>query len=335
MLKRYKANACLLFLLAVVFYLFWQICKQQPALAQVATFTEDPYDAIGSFATQFALFTALLSIVRAFRPYEQGITENQQVLFVRGAYLTCLAVAVTLWSDVVAMLRFPDVWFGLTAGWTLAALVGGMALLTALMGWSIHRVASGSMTQSTHRGWIRATALSIAGAIICALYPQNWSEGFPTGGLGTAFILFTAFLGMAIFFVVVWAWDIVLFPEQEPPVEDFIDDLAAFYGGFKANIGFLWVLLTPFEKILSSSLLRPIVSWLNPRKDRWYGIALIGILIGIGFALGEGHLHPRVGILALFASIECLGVLVGYALFVLPLRLARSDAKEKTRASPV
>src|ERR1700686_4833929 len=115
--KQYKVNACLTLALAVVFYLFWQICKQQPDLAHVATFTEDPYDAVGSFGTQFAVFTALLSVVRAFRPYQPNISvASQQLLLVRGAYLTCLSVAVTLGADVVAMLRYPAVWVGVPAG---------------------------------------------------------------------------------------------------------------------------------------------------------------------------------------------------------------------------
>ena len=53
----YKVGACLAFLLAIVLYIFWQLCKQQPALANIATFTEDPYDAIAGI--QLALFAAL------------------------------------------------------------------------------------------------------------------------------------------------------------------------------------------------------------------------------------------------------------------------------------
>lgn len=68
--RRYIVDACLMLVFSLVFYLFWQACKQQPALAQVAEFPKDPYDAIGSFAELFALFTALLSIVRAFRHYQ-------------------------------------------------------------------------------------------------------------------------------------------------------------------------------------------------------------------------------------------------------------------------
>ena len=330
--KHYKIHACLTFVLAVVFYLFWQVCKQQPALAQVATFTEDPYDAVGSFATQFALFTALLTMVRAFRPYpSETVVEGRQLLMARGVYFTCLAVAVTVGADVVAMLRYPSVWIGSAAGYVLAVLVIGMALLTALVGWSIHRLVrdSGGGELSAHRGWISAVVISLVGAILCAVYPENWRQYVAVGGFGTLFILFTALLGMVIFFVAVWAWGKVVSPSLQTYREDFIDDLAALYRRFKAYMGRLSVVFVPVEKLLGSSLLRPVINWLNPRKNRWYGIALVGILIGAMFAFGETGLHTGINRIELFAGIECLGLLIGYALFVKPLWLARDETVRK------
>lgn len=41
--KADKVNACLIAAFTLVFYVFGKLCKQVPALAQVATFTEDPY----------------------------------------------------------------------------------------------------------------------------------------------------------------------------------------------------------------------------------------------------------------------------------------------------
>lgn len=332
MSKRYKVNACLTLLLAVVFYLFWQVCKQQPALAQVATFTEDPYDAVGSFATQFAMFTALLTMIRAFRPYQPDtVGVGRRLLMARGAYFTCIAVAVTLGADVVAMLRFPSVWIGSAAGYALAALVIGMALLTALVGWSIQRAAHSdeSAVTSANRGWVRAVIISLVGTIICAAYPENWRQYVTVGGFGTLFILFTALLGMVIFFAVTWAWGKVVSPIQQAYDDDFIDDLAALYRRFKAYIGRLSMLLVPLEKLLGSPLLSPVVNWLNPRKNRWYGIALVGLLIGAMFAFGETGLHTGIGRIEIFAGIECLGLLVGYALFVKPLWLARNETVGK------
>ena len=328
--KQYKVNACLTLILAVLFYLFWQVCKQQPALARVATFTEDPYDAVGSFGTQFAVFTALLSMIRAFRPYQQNRVGNgQQLLFARGAYFTCLSVAVTLGADIVAMLRYPSVWIGVPAGYMLAALVGGMALLTALVGWRIHYTARESIMPSARRGWVRAVGISLVGAIICGLYPENWRQNIPSGGLWTVFILLTVVVGMMIFFASVWAWGMVISPSLETQGEDFIDDLAALYGWLKAHVGRLSALLVPVERMLGSSLLRPIVHWLNPRKNRWYGIALIGVCIGAVLAFGETGLHTPIGRIEVFAGIECLAILLGYAFFVKPLALARHDSDQR------
>ena len=80
----------------------------------------DSYDAIA--AVPFAIFLALLTVVRAFRSYQPDEAQNsQRVLLVRGAYLTCLAVVVTVSADVVAMLRYPSVWIGKPSGSILAA----------------------------------------------------------------------------------------------------------------------------------------------------------------------------------------------------------------------
>jgi uncharacterized membrane protein YeaQ/YmgE (transglycosylase-associated protein family) len=267
-------------------------------------------------------------MIRAFRPYQSNVVgDGQRVLFARGAYFTCLAIAVTLGADVVAMLRFPSVWIGSMAGYVLVGLVVGMALLTALMGWSVHRLVhdSESRAQAAHRGWMSAIVISLVGAVICALYPQNWRQYVRVGGFGTFFILFTAFLGMVIFFLAVRTWGKVVSPSQQAYGEDFIDDLAALYRGFKVFMGRLSVLLVPVEKLLGSSLLRPVIDWLNPRKNRWYGIALVGILIGAVFAFGETGLHTGITRIELFASIECLGVLLGYALFAKTLWLARDE----------
>jgi hypothetical protein len=332
--RRYKVDACLTLVFSLVFYVFWQVCKQQPALAQVAEFTEDPYDAIGSFAELFALFTALLSIIRAFRPYQpETALEGQQVLLVRGAYLICLSAAVTLSAESVAMLRYPAVWIDLQSGYVLAGLVGGMALLTALVGGRLHATARLSRLVSTRRGWVRAILISLVGAFICALYPLHWSQNRLVDGLGILFSLFTIVVGMVICFSSVWAWGVVVSPLMEAPDEDFIDDLAALYRSFKARLGPFKVALTPFEHALGSRWLHPLVSWGNPRKNRWYGIALLGVLIGAALAFGEA-LHPRLGVLAIFAGIGGLGVVTGYAFFVQLLALARTEAISPSMRAP-
>jgi len=331
--KQYKVNACLTFVLAVLFYLFWQISKHQPALSQVNAFAEDPYDAVGSFGTQLAVFTALLSVVRAFRPYQPNkVLDAQKVYLVRAECITCLSVAVTLGADTVAMLRYPSVWMGFPAGQILAALVVGMALLAALVGWLIHHATRESMLPSAQTGWTRAIGISVVGVIILAAYPENWRQSVPGGEL------LTVVVGATLFIASVWAWGMAISPSLETHGEDFIDDLVSMYRWLKAHIGHFSVLLIPFEKTLGSSFLRPIVNWLNPRRHSWNGILLFGIFTGVVLALaeaiGEGGLGPhqigRFAVLAaVFAGLECSGVVLGYAFLAKPLGLFRHDSDDK------
>lgn len=106
----------------------------------------------------------------------------------------------------------------------------------------------------------------------------------------------------------------------------------------KAHTGHFSVFLTTCEKMLSSSLLRPIVNWLNPRKHTWNGILLFGIFIGVVLALaeaiGEGGLGPHqmnrfAALATAFVGLEGSGVLVGYAFLAKPLGLFRHDSDDK------
>jgi hypothetical protein len=329
-----KVNACLTLVLAVLFYLFWQISKQQPALSQVNAFAVDPYDAVGSFSTQLALFTATLSVIRAFRPYQPHRALEAQIRhLVRAEYITCLSIAITLVTDVVAMLRHPDVWVGFPAGYLLAALMGGMAFLTALVGWRIHRTIRSIGLPSTQHRWIRAIGISLVGVIILALYPENVTQSIPGA-------ILTVLVGILLFFTSVWAWGMAITPSMETPGEDLIDDLAALYRWLKAHIGRFSMFFTTCEKILGSSFLRPIVNWLNPRKHPWNGILLIGIFLGLALALaeaiGEGGLQPHqvnrfVGVATIFVGLEASGILVGYAFLAKPLGLFRHDSNNNRR----
>jgi hypothetical protein len=332
--RQLKVNASLTFAFAVVFYLFWQISKQQPALSHVNPFAVDPYDAVGSFSTQVALFAATLSVIRAFRPYQPDTALEPQIRhLVRAEYITCLSVAITLVTDVVAMLRHPDVWVGFPAGYLLAVLMGGMALLTALVGWRIHRTTRSIGLPSAQHRWIRAIGISLVGVIILALYPENATQSIPGA-------ILTVLVGILLFFTSVWAWSIAITPSLETPGEDLIDDLAALYRWLKNHTGRFIAFFTAGEQVLGSSFLRPIVNWLNPRKHPWNGILLIGIFLGLALALaeaiGEGGLQPHqvnrfIAVATLFVGLEASGVLVGYAFLAKPLGLFRHNSNNNRR----
>ncbi|MDQ2884702.1 MAG: hypothetical protein M3Y39_01295 [Chloroflexota bacterium] len=327
---RLKVSALLTFVLAILFYLFFQISKHQPALSQVNAFADDPYDSIGSFGVQFALFTALLSLLRAFRPYRAGrVLDSQEQLLLRGAYLSCLSVAVTLAADIVAMIRHPTIWIGQTAGYVLATLIVGMALFTALVTWQLHYATQNRRSLFAPNVWIRAIGSSLISLLILAFYPESWRQSVPGE-------LLTILVGTALLFVPLWAVGTAIPSSSGAFVEDFIDDLIATYRWLKAHIGPLVVFCNFFEKILNWSFVHAVLDWLNPRKHIWNLIILIGIIMGMVLALaetlGEGGGPHEIGrftmIVAIFISLECIAVLLGYVLLAKPLGLFRkaSDA---------
>ncbi len=53
-----KVSALLAIGLAILLFLFFEICKHAPVFSQVKVFTEDPYDSVGSFGVQLAPFFA-------------------------------------------------------------------------------------------------------------------------------------------------------------------------------------------------------------------------------------------------------------------------------------
>src|SRR5882757_7375205 len=90
---------------ALVFCFFFQATKHLSAWARVNPFAEDPYDAIGSFAVQFAVFVALLSIIRVVRVGSFPLNARAQRLIARGDLLCVAAVTLTLLGDCVALAR--------------------------------------------------------------------------------------------------------------------------------------------------------------------------------------------------------------------------------------
>lgn len=327
--KQLKVSACLTFVLAMLFYLFFQISKHNAALAHVNAFADDPYDAVGSFSTQLAVFTALLSLVRAFRPYQSKETlDGQKLLLLRSEYLCVLSVTMTLVADVIAMIRHPTLWIGLPAGQLLAMLVGGLALVTAFVGWLLSRSTRTIVSSPAQHGWTRAIVISTVSILILALYPENWRQSI----FGA---LLTILVGMILFIVSVWAWEMAISPSLETQGEDFIDDLTSVYRWLKAHVGPFVVLFTVFEKVRDVPFIHSVLRWLNPRKHTWSLPILIGIVMGgllvLAEAFGEGSAPHQIGrfaiIAAVFISLECFGVLLGYAFLAKPLELFRRAYK--------
>lgn len=211
----------------------------------------------------------------------------------------------------------------------LAVIIGGMAFLTVLVGWLIHRATRNMRLPSAQNGWLRVSSISIVCILLLTIYPENWRESGPGA-------IFTVFVGAAFLFVLVRAIGIAISPFPGMFFEDFIDDVTVIYRWLKAHVGPFVVFFTLFEKILAWPFIRSVLNWLNPRKHSWNLVILIGIFMGIlvalGEMLGEGGGSPQIGLLvkvvAIFIGIECLAVLLGYLLLAKPLDLFRQTADE-------
>lgn len=332
--RQVKIHACLMLALAIVFATFFQVSKHQPALSQVNTFADDPYDAVGSFAVQFALFAALLSMLRAFRPYpsDDALLERRALLM-RSEVVVCLSVVVTMLTDGITLVRYRSLWIGSSAGHILAGLVVGIAALAILLAWRVYASGTAGLGPTSPVNRTRlgvAIGLSLLSALVFSVYPPAFDHGY--GGA-----ILTVILSLVLFFAMMWAWTIATTPAPSASSDDALDDLAAPIRLLNPHLHLAGVarpLVSAWRAVSGSALVRSLVNWLNPRKHAWNAVLLIGLLMGayLAFAEFSGGPLPRayqiIRVTLVFVGLECVGVLVGYAFFSAPLRLVRHDTPD-------
>ena len=134
--------------------------KHDPALRDVIPFGDDPYDAVGSFGVIVGMLIALLSLVRAFRPYREAPSTAQRAYLVRSQEAVVLVVFLTLASDVVAMGRHPSMWFGASSRDKLIALIAGMAVVTVAVQFLI-RASQEKLPERGAKDWIAAASATL------------------------------------------------------------------------------------------------------------------------------------------------------------------------------
>lgn len=272
------------FVLAVLFYAFFMHAKHDPALSKVNVFADDPYDAVGSFGIQAAALLAILCVVREFRRRGSAAgSADEKEFLLRAQAAAILPVGVTLAADAVAMIRHPFLWFGLPAGYRLLALIGGMAILTAAIGFWIRHAAAAESWRISSRDSMRAVIVSIGAALALVFYPESFRRGL----IG---VLFTALVGTVILFMATWAWTMALVPNNG-----------------RDNGGAVRV-----QKVSGAREGQR-------RKYHWVIVVLVGVLIGLFFVAGEaaeGSGIPRAKlalVISAYIGLETAGLIVGYA----------------------
>jgi hypothetical protein len=322
--------------LALLFFLFFDQSKHQPVLASVNPFLDDPFDAVGSFGIQLALLAVLLSLARLFRPYPNGRLSNYAVLMVlRSDVVSLLSILVTLIADLVAVLRYPRVWIHTAHGILLVGLTCGLSTLTILANVLIHLFGLSFGFSYAVRPWKKFVIVSLVGLMVLAVYPTDWRQSLPGA-------IFTILVGITFLFLLVSAIAELIFPPVDlpPPVDlqppekvqpalrtannDALDDLAAIYLWLRLHPGPAGFVFAWFEKIIAFGWVRAFLEWINPRKhagrQAWNLVILVGLAMGIFFFLAEvrseGAPGPQVilAVIAIFVSMEGVGVLTGYLL---------------------
>lgn len=276
--------------------MFFFAAKHQPALAKLAPFGDDPYDAVGSFAVQVAVVAAALSGLRAVRSHgSAGIPEIRSSLILRGAVISALAIFIAVLADLVAMIRYPEVWLGRAAGLELGLFLIVLALAAFVGAGRLARGVPGAgANAATARG--RAALIAAAGALLLGFYPRTWRHGF-------AGAVLTAVFGMALLFAWTWALAKVLVPGDTGDTDDLLDDLHA-----------------P----------KPVARWLraHPWRCVVWSAVIGGLALALLEALGEGlpaSARRALLVLGVFTGIEGLGIVLGFALFRRQLGLLRTE----------
>ena len=104
--KRIHQVTALIFAIAILFYLFFQVNKRSP-FVEANPFANDPYDAVGSIAIQLAVLIGLLSYARVIR-WRNDPSQVKHRLILHGNILVLAAIFITLCSDAIAEFTQPS-----------------------------------------------------------------------------------------------------------------------------------------------------------------------------------------------------------------------------------
>ncbi len=204
-----KINSVVVLGVAVAFQWFFMFTKHDPGLRPVIPFGDDPYDALGSFATIVDIPLCLLLLWRAFRPYGVESPSPLQIQYLRRTQVAVpLLVLVTLAADAVAMVRHPHMWIGGSSRNELLALFGGMTVISGgalrlILGFAPKRIDSQRRATMISSGIV--TALFVLGL---AVYPERLINHLSTH-------LVTVLIGDLLLFVPVSVFLRFLIPDAE------------------------------------------------------------------------------------------------------------------------
>ncbi len=201
--KRYRVQAALVGVIVIVFLVFFQVTKHNALLDSLVPFGDDPYDAVGSFATLFACFAATLSIIRVSRLNKKGESDSHGLKVIQAQLTAVVAVTITAFTDTVEAFRYVHLWWGMQAGVVLM-LVLAMLFLSSVLATQI--IASSSSTKP-QTSLLKPIALAILCGALVAAYPHSFLDS-------TAGHLSAILLGAMVLFVLIRVFTLALVPAE-------------------------------------------------------------------------------------------------------------------------
>lgn len=200
-----KWNALMVTGLAVFSWCVFMFAKHDSALGPIIPFSDDPYDAVGSFAVIGSALLAVLCLFRAFRPRRTEASVAAKLYLLRAEVAIVLAAYAMVASDVIAMVRHPSAWLGAPAAKELIALIASLAVLATGTLLLIQR--SSQWPRAAGRPlWTKAIVVAAACILILFFYPERLISTFLTHLLTIVFsdVMLFAPIGFLLPAMVPW-----------------------------------------------------------------------------------------------------------------------------------
>jgi hypothetical protein len=322
--QQLKIISFIVCILTVLFITFFNISKHNVYFKEVMVFGDDPYDAVGSFGVQLAAFSALLLLIRVFRPYPDGISLENFSLIFQGFIVSLASIGVTLVVDFISLIRYASNWFYLTEGQLLAGVAALLLILTCLLSWIVIRFGRLNNLIFKNDHILRTIIILLTGALILFFYPIALRQSIPGE-------LLTVIVGITLFFFLTYTISKSYFPSVTLSFEDLIDDLTSIYRSARSHISFLSRIFHWVDHVIDSSNVQRILNWLNPRKHQWNLIIILALIMGAAVLFAEivsegaPNSNKLILVTAVYISMEGLGVIFGYLLFNQFLGIVRLD----------
>jgi len=177
---RPRFNALAVLALSAAFYFFFMTAKHDPELSPIVPFGDDPYDAVGSFCLILSLLLAVLSLVRAFRPYRAPRpTALDQAFLARTQIAIPLGILVALAADAIAMARHTSIWMGKAGASKLEALLLGMAAMSVAAVYLVRRSARGIELPVASTKSTKTVVAVLAFIVVLAFFPERLIQSVP------------------------------------------------------------------------------------------------------------------------------------------------------------